>query len=132
MSEDQARAHMKKWRKALLWQLGTFPGVVYQVDYDCLMDEPVTELLALHDYCYDGLDIPGHKRIVAPALSWLDRELRHHKNADHRPDDGPDGGDADAKRGVASGWTRKRPCRGCGGRKSERVDVEREQAPADG
>lgn len=129
MTTDQARALMEKWRKALTWQLGTFPGTVYQVDYDQLLEEPVTELLALHDYCYDGLDIPGHQRVVTPALNWLEKGLRHY---DHRGTDAGQGsGDADAERGTVAGWTRKRPCRGCRGRRAARVDAERQPAPAD-
>ena len=129
MTEDQARALMTKWHKALIWQLATFPGQVYQVDYDRLLEEPVTELLNLHDYCYDGLDVPGHKRIITPALNWLDKELRHYNHVAHSPNAGPGTGNADAESGAPSGWTRKHPCRGCGRRKSERVDAEREQAP---
>jgi len=130
MTEDEARALMEKWRKALLYQLGNFPGMVYQVDYDKLLEEPVTELLNLHDYCYEGLDIPGHKRVITPALNWLEKGLRHYNHVDHRSDAGPGDGDESAKSGFATGWTRKRPCRGCSGRKQERVDEERESTPA--
>jgi len=131
MTMDQARAHMEKWSEALTYQLAAFPGPVYQVDYDRLLEEPVTELLALHDYCYDGLDVPGHKRIVAPALSWLEKGLRHF-DGHHSPDAGPDGGDADAQRSLVAGWTRKSPCRNCRGRRAARVDAKREPAPAAG
>jgi len=131
MTEDEARAHMEKWRAALQYQLGSLRGDYYKVDYDQLLAEPVTELLSLHDYCYEGLEIEGHKRIVTPALNWLDRNLRHF-NADNRPDAGPNDGDNGGKSGFASGWTRKRPCSGCRGRKEKRVDKERESASAAG
>ena len=129
MTEDQARALMTKWRKALIWQLGCFPGQVYQVDYDRLLEEPVTELLTLHDYCYDGLDVPGHKRIVAPALNWLDKELRHYNHVAHSSDSEQRNGNANAESGAPSGWTRKRPCCPDSRRKPKRVDTEREPTP---
>jgi hypothetical protein len=127
MSEAQARAHMEKWRDAVEWQLEQWDGPVHCVDYDQLLNEPVTELLNLHDYCYDGLEIEGHKRVITPALNWLEKGLRHHVN--HRPDAGPDDGDADEEPGFGAQWIRKRPCCGGGRREPERVDEEHQQAP---
>ena len=111
MTLDQARAHVEKFRDALAWQLERWDGPVHVVDYDQLLDQPVTELLDLHDYCFDGLEIEGHKRVITPALNWLEKGLRHH--AHHRSDAGQGTGNADEKHGFESGWVRKRPC--CGG-----------------
>jgi len=129
MREEEARAHVMKFVDALEWQLERWDGPIYEVDYDQLLAEPVSELLGLHDYCYEDLDVPDHERVVTPALNWLDAELRHHYVGD-RPDVGQDDGDDGGESSAPLGWTRKRPCRGCGGRNKERVDEEREPAPA--
>ena len=129
MTEDQARAHMGKWLKAVEWQLAQWDGPVCEMDYDQLLEEPVTELCTLHDFCFEDLDIPGHKRIITPALNWLERGLRHF-DGHHHTDVGPNDGDNGSKQSLASGWTRKREC-GCRGRRdAERVDAERESEPA--
>jgi len=114
MTEEQAREHMTKWNDALEWQLVQWDGPTYEVDYDRLLAEPVTELCALHDYCYEDLDVPGHKRVITPALNWLDRGLRHF-NGNHHPDAESGNGNGDGKTGFATGWVRKRPCRCRGG-----------------
>jgi len=125
MTEEQARIHMTKWQKALEWQLAQWDGPVCEMDYDQLLEEPVTELCTLHDFCFEDLDIPGHKRIITPALNWLEKGLRHF-DGHHHTDVGSNDGNNSGKQRLASGWTRKRPC-GCGGRRTEdRVDEERE------
>jgi len=112
MNEAQARAHVELFRDALNWQLERWTGPVHIVDYDTLLEQPVTELCELHDYCFEDLDIPGHKRVITPALSWLEKGLRHHVS--HRADAGQGDGTENSERGFTTVWTPKRPCnRGC-------------------
>lgn len=128
MTHAEAREKISSWLDALEGQLVKYTGPVFEVGYNQLMEEPVTELLYLHDFCYEGLQVEGHRRIITPALNWLDPELRHYG---HRPtDDGSSDGGKSGQRGARSGWVRKRPCTGCRGRKSNRVDAKREPSPA--
>lgn len=110
MTMDEARTHMEKWRKALEWQLSQWEGETLEVDYDALLAEPVNGLLDLFDWCYEGLDLEelGRKRVIAPALDWLDEEMRHY--AGDRSDAGQDDGHERGEPGLGSSWTRKRPC----------------------
>lgn len=112
MDRERAEALLVRWNEAVENRIAAFPGPVHSICYDQLFVEPVDTLLELHDFCFSGIEHLS-KRIVAPAMTWLNEGYRHYVR-DLSNTGQKDGDKAGASQLVKS-WTKKRPCR-CRGR----------------
>lgn len=77
MSDDEAEAKLSEWQAALERRLEEFGGPVYEVNYSDLVDEPVTTLMGLEAFCFEGME--EFSSGIEGAADWTDPSLRHER-----------------------------------------------------
>ena len=62
---------------ALQHAVSLFTGPIHRVDYETLIDDQKAQVMALEEFCFEGLERKPTYGEFNDARTWIDRTMNH-------------------------------------------------------